>query len=57
MWKRHLKQLLELGLNTVCTIITRFGREEELVSLSETFAGKWLSMELSFRFSVLLFHF
>ncbi|CAN7987350.1 unnamed protein product [Ixodes hexagonus] len=38
-WKRDLKKLLEVGLNTACTIITRFGKEEELVSLSETFAG------------------
>uniref|UniRef100_A0A147BDI2 Uncharacterized protein n=1 Tax=Ixodes ricinus TaxID=34613 RepID=A0A147BDI2_IXORI len=39
LWKRDLKKLLEVGLNTVCTIIMRFGKEEELISLSETFSG------------------
>ncbi|CAN7940485.1 unnamed protein product [Ixodes pacificus] len=39
LWKRDLKKLLEVGLNTVGTIIMRLGKEEELVSLSETFSG------------------
>ncbi|CAN7977646.1 unnamed protein product [Ixodes persulcatus] len=39
LWTRDLKKLLEVGLNTVCTIIMRFGKEMELISLSETFSG------------------
>lgn len=42
LYQRDLKELLEVGLNTVARVITKFGKDQEVVSFSQAFAGEEL---------------